>query len=154
MKRHHTPSLADLAGCAPIAVGFGIGALICLMISLCGCSQRIVEVERPVIVEHTTTERHTELRVDTIYNRDSTFVYLQGDTLIERHYNTIYKVQRVNVADTIRDTIPRIVTVTETQVREVKRPLRWWQQALMWLGGIAATLTTTALAWLLWRIRH
>ena len=51
--------------------------------------------------------------------------------------------------DTIRDTVPRVVTVTRTEVREVN-VLRWWQRALMWAGGVAGLLGG---AWLLWRLK-
>lgn len=122
-------------------LGLILGALLCLALSLLmsGCKTRYITQEVPVVVEHTTHEKSTELRVDTIYHRDSTIVLLEGDTLVERHYNTIYKVREVVRGDTIRDTIPKVVTVTNTEVKEVNR-LHWWQSALMWLGGVAGLL--------------
>jgi hypothetical protein len=99
--------------------------MICLLLS--GCKTTEVVKEVPVVVEHTTTHNTTELRVDTIYGHDSTFVYVKGDTLIERHYNTIYKVREVFVGDTLHDTIPQVVEVTKTVVKEVPRSVKWWE---------------------------
>jgi len=39
------------------------------------------------------------------------------------------------VADTVRDTVPVVTEVTHTEVKEVN-VLRWWQTALMWMGGV------------------
>lgn len=132
-------------------LGLIAGALLCLALSLLmsGCKTKYITQEVPVVVEHTTHEKSTELRVDTIYHRDSTIVLLKGDTLVERNYHTIYKVREVVRGDTIHDTVPQVVTVTKTEVKEVNR-LHWWQSALMWLGGVAALLGG---AWVLWRIK-
>ena len=40
------------------------------------------------------------------------------------------------VADTIRDTIPKVITITRTEVKEVN-VIHWWQKALMWAGAVA-----------------
>ena len=102
---------------------------------LCGCKTKYITTEVPVVVEQKTHEKSVELRVDTVYHRDSTIVLLKGDTLVERHYNTIYKVREKLVADTLHDTIPKVVTQRITEVHEVNK-LHWWQTALMWLGGV------------------
>ena len=127
-----------------------ICAIGCTLLS--ACRTQYVTQEVPVVVEHTSTEKHTELRVDTIHTRDSTFVLIKGDTLIERHYNTIYKERNVIIRDTVTDSIPVPVEVVRTQVQHVERPRRWWESALMWLGGIAATLAAAAVAWAVWRV--
>ena len=79
---------------------------------------------------------HTDIVRDTLLMRDSVYHFVQGDTcIIERWHHTV-KVERVMVADTIRDSVPVVVTQRVTEVREVNS-LRWWQSALMWAGGIA-----------------
>lgn len=108
---------------------------ILLLVVLCGCKTKYITTEVPVVVEQKTHEKSVELRVDTVYHRDSTIVLLKGDTLVERHYNTIYKVREKLVADTVRDTIPKVVTQRVVETQEVNR-LHWWQTALMWLGGV------------------
>ena len=111
--------------------------LLPLLFALCGCKTKYITTEVPVVVEHTTHEKSTELRVDTVYHRDSTIVVVMGDTLIERHYNTIYKVREIAKTDTLRDTIPQVVTVTKTEIKEVPRQRGWWETLLLWCGGIA-----------------
>lgn len=72
---------------------------------------------------------------DTLVWRDSVYHFVKGDTVvIEKWHNTV-RVERVGISDTLRDTIPKVVTVTETQVREVNR-IRWWQSVLMWSGVV------------------
>jgi hypothetical protein len=67
--------------------------------------------------------------------RDSVYHYVQGDTVRIERWHHVANVSNMIVADTIRDTIPRIVTVKETVVQEVNR-LHWWQKALMTAGII------------------
>ena len=129
----------DIKNVLRVLLAIVLGMLICALIG--GCSPRVVEVERPVIVEQTHTQTHTDIVRDTLIWRDSVYHYVQGDTVrIERWHHSI-AVNKVMVADTIRDTIPRIVTVKETVVQEVNR-LHWWQKALMTAGiiGIIAML--------------
>lgn len=123
----------DLENVLRVLVAIVLGMLICALIG--GCSPRIVEVEKPVVVEQTHTQTHTDIVRDTLIWRDSVYHYVQGDTVrIERWHHSI-EVNKMMVADTIRDTIPRIVTVKETVVQEVNR-LRWWQKVLMTAGII------------------
>ena len=131
-----------------------VALLLCLLISLCSCKTKYITQEVPVLVEHTTHEKSTELRVDTIFHRDSTIVLLKGDTLVERHYNTIYKVREVVKGDTIRDTIPQVVKVTKTEKVEVEKPLSWWRKLLQWLGAGALAVIAAGAGWLMWRIKH
>ena len=129
----------DLKNVLRVLLAIVLGMVVCWLIG--GCSPRIVEVERPVVVEQTHTQTHTDIVRDTLIWRDSVYHYVQGDTVrIERWHHSI-AVNKVMVADTIRDTIPRIVTVKETVVQEVNR-LHWWQKALMTVGiiGIIALL--------------
>ena len=128
-----------LTNVGKVLLAICIGLWVCWLLS--GCSPRVVEVEKPVIVEQTHTQHHTDIVRDTLVWRDSIYHYVKGDTVvIERFHNTV-RVERVGISDTLRDTIPRIVTVTETQVREVN-VLRWWQKVLMWAGivGIVGVL--------------
>lgn len=127
-------------GCS---IGFLIVAitLAVVMMLLSGCKTVEVTKEVPVITEHTTVQHHTDIVRDTLYHRDSIYHYVQGDTVIIEKWHHTVNVNKVVVADTIRDTIPKIVTVTQTEVRKVEKSLHWWQNALMWLGGIAVLFT-------------
>ncbi len=111
-------------------------ALLVMSISCCSCRTIEVTKEVPVITEHTTVQKHTDIVRDTLMMRDSVYHYVQGDTVIIEKWHHAVNINKVVVADTIRDTIPKIVTVSKTDIREVNK-LHWWQKVLMWLGGIA-----------------
>ena len=116
------------------------------------CKTRYITTEVPVVVEHTSVQHHTDIVRDTLLMRDSVYHFVKGDTTIIERWHHSVKVERVLVADTIRDTIPQVVTQRIAEVREVNR-LRWWQSALMWLGMAAMLLVGIWLAWLAWRVR-
>ena len=109
---------------------------ILLILLAVSCKTRYVTKEVPVVVERTAERNHTEWRTDTLYHKDSVFVYQQGDTLREVRYIERWRYRDRIVADTVRDTIPAIVETTKVELREVN-VLRWWQKLLMWLGGVA-----------------
>lgn len=135
----------DDAGMA--LLGILLGLLACLALSLLvGCSPRIVTQEVPVLVEHTTEHRSTDIVRDTLIMRDSVWHYVQGDTVRIERWHHVANVSKMIRTDTIRDTVPRVVTVTRTEVREVNR-LRWWQRALMWAGGVLLAVFTGCAVW-------
>ena len=135
-----------LVGCAPIATGFFLALLACALISLSSCKPtKEVQVERvevPVVV----TQEHTVERVkidhvrDTLIQRDSVFHYVKGDTvLIEKwHYLqgsiNVVRVDTLIKTDSVEVPVEVVRENTVTQINEVEKPLRWWQQALMWMG--------------------
>ena len=84
----------------------------------------------------THTQTHTDIVRDTLVWRDSVYHFVKGDTVIIEKWHHSLEVRKMVVADTIRDTIPKVVTATETRVREVNR-MRWWQSALMWAGVVS-----------------
>lgn len=129
----------DITNVGKVLLAIVLGLLICWALS--GCSPKIVEVEKPVIVEQTHTQNHTDIVRDTLIWRDSVYHYVQGDTVRIERWHHVANVSKMIVTDTIRDTIPRIVPVKETVVQEVNR-LRWWQKVLMTAGiiGIIALL--------------
>jgi len=129
----------DIKNVLRVLVAIVLGMVVCWMLG--GCSPRVVEVERPVVVEQTHTQTHTDIVRDTLIWRDSVYHYVQGDTVRIERWHHVANVSKMIVADTIRDTIPRIVTVKETVVQEVNR-LHWWQKVLMTVGiiGIIALL--------------
>lgn len=113
-----------------------IAASILLAIAFSGCRTIEVTKEVPVITEHTTVQHHTDIVRDTLYQRDSVYHYVQGDTVIIEKWHQAIKINKVAVSDTVRDTIPKVVPVTKTEIKEVNR-LHWWQKALMWDDVIA-----------------
>ncbi|MDY6302425.1 MAG: hypothetical protein SPL96_11110 [Bacteroidales bacterium] len=138
------------------ARGCGIIALVvamCIAVPLMLCSGcRTIETtkEVPVITEHTTERYHTDIVRDTLYHRDSIYHYVQGDTVMIEKWHHIANVSTKIITDTIRDTIPKVVTVTRTEVKEVNF-LHWWQQALMWAGGI---LLASGGLWIVMKVKR
>ena len=112
-----------------------IFVLVLLIFSISCTSCRTIEVtkEVPVVTEHTTVQHHTDIVRDTLMMRDSIYHYVQGDTVIIERWHHSINVNKVVVADTIRDTIPKIVTVTKTETKEVNK-IHWWQKLLMLFG--------------------
>ena len=124
----------DITNVLKVLFAFAIGLLICWLLS--GCSPRIVEVEKPVIVEQTHTQHHTDIVRDTLVWRDSVYHFVKGDTVVIEKWHTVQQVNKWVVTDTIRDTIPKVVTAVETRIEKVNH-VYWWQKALMWAGGIS-----------------
>lgn len=127
-----------------VLVAIVLGMVVCWLIG--GCSPRIVEVERPVVVEQTHTQTHTDIVRDTLIWRDSVYHYVQGDTVRIERWHHVANVSKMIVADTIRDTIPRVVTVTRTERVEVERKASLIERALMWAGGIGIAVTALLVA--------
>lgn len=127
-----------------VLVAIVLGMWVCWLLS--GCSPKVIEVEKPVIVEQTHTQHHTDIVRDTLIWRDSVYHYVQGDTTIIERWHHTTQVTKVAVADTIRDTIPRVVTVTRTERVEVERKASLIERALMWAGGIGISVTALLVA--------
>ena len=92
-------------------------------------------VEKPVVVEktHHDTIMQPRLMVDTCILSDSVVVTEQGTDrwhtryLLRYRIDTVYKV-RV-------DSIPKITTITKEITRQVPARKKWWETALIVLGG-------------------
>lgn len=106
--------------------------IVALTFVMTGC--KVVEREVPVVVEHSTSSRSVDVMRDTLMMRDSVYHYIQGDTLrIERwHYTT--DIRQVLKTDTVRDTVPRVITVTE--IKEVAHGSKWWPLLAVAAWGI------------------
>lgn len=138
-----------VAGCSEAFFGVLLGLIACLLISLCSCKsgKTITEyVEKPVIVtqEHHTESVKIDVIRDTICQRDSVYHYIKGDTtIIERwHYYTTNN-NAVRIDTLVRVDSVQVPVITEkviTQVNEVEKPLRWYQKALIALGGLCLIL--------------
>lgn len=112
--------------------------ILLLLMLCCSCTKRVYEtqyVEQPVYLHDTL--RSTICSHDTTIVKDSVYLSIKGDTIVREKYNTI---ERIKVAhDTIMRFVEKPVEVVrennvEKQV-EVNR-IYWWQNALMWMGGI------------------
>lgn len=154
----HNYNQSTEQGCGTSCLGFALGCLACLILSLlltgCKGKELVTEViEKPVIV---TQEHHTEnVRVDivrdTIMQRDSIFHYIKGDTtIIERwHYytnnNTATKVDTLVKVDSVQ--VPVVTERIVTKVQQVEKPLKWWQKVLICLGGLFCVVIALSVAY-------
>lgn len=130
----------------PIAAGMLLGLVACLLITLCSCkptkeiSVERVEIPVPIVQEHTVESVKIDHVRDTLIQRDSVFYFVKGDTvLIEKwHYtqgtNVQLRVDTLLKVDSVEVPVEVVRENTVTQINEVEKPLRWWQQALMWMG--------------------
>ncbi len=147
-----------LVGCAPIATDFFLALLACALISLSSCKPtKEVQVERvevPVVVtqEHSTEStkidivRDTVRQRDSVIYRDSVYHFVKGDTVIiekwhymtnNHHYansNVATRVDTLIKVDSVEVPVEVVREKVVTKINEVEKPLRWWQQALMWMG--------------------
>lgn len=124
-----------------------VGLVLFTIAIFCGGCSRKVYVPMERTEARTDTLWKTLERVDTVIDRDTVHTYTRGDSVIvervrwrvrvrERH-DTVYKVRK----DSVSVPVPYPV---ET-VKEVEKPLSWWQKTLQFLGwlsviGIALTL--------------
>lgn len=139
---------AALRGCSELFVGMALAMLACLLISLCSCkAQRDVQVERvevPVVVtqEHTIESVKIDHVRDTLIQRDSVYHYIKGDTTIIERWHYLQGTTNIARVDTLHiyDSIPYPVETTKTkEVTKVEKVniLKWWQKALIAIGGIS-----------------
>jgi hypothetical protein len=114
---------------AGMVICFFILLVLCAMCSSCTTTQYI-----PVIEHHTDTLIQTKVQKDSIYVHDSVTVNQKGDTVrIEKwHTKWVNHLEHDTTYISKTDTIPLPYPV-ET-IKEVEKPLSWWQKTLMWLG--------------------
>lgn len=107
------------------------------MLSSCATHKQIIEVP----VETIKTEYIHNTIIDSIYVKDSVDRWRKEDTVFI--YKERIKYKYINKTDTILrvDSIPKIVTVEKIKEVEVNH-IKWYQKALMWIGGIASLIIT------------
>ena len=96
----------------------------------------------PVETVRSDTLIRNETRLDSIYVRDSIYVYQKGDTVTKyvEKWRYKYKTKTDTLYIAKRDT----VTVTVTEVRE--KPIKWYNQGFIWVGRLCC------IALILWAI--
>lgn len=131
-----------------IVAGLFLGAIACLIISLCSCKPvKEVQIERvevpvPIVQEHTIESVKIDHIRDTLIQRDSVYYYVKGDTvLIERwHYTqgsvNVVRVDTLVKTDSVQVPVEVVRESVKTEIKEVNK-LTWAQKTLMWFGGIA-----------------
>lgn len=85
----------------------------------------------PVETVRTEYKTRDSIRVDSIYNQDSIYVLIKGDTVYQYRYKYLYKYQYLNRTDTV-------IRIDSVQVPyPVEKQLSRWQSIKMELGGWA-----------------
>lgn len=123
--------------------------LFCALFGSCTTTRYV-----PIIDHHTDTLVYTQHHRDSIYMHDSIHVREKGDTIrIERwhtrwrdrwQYDTVY----ISKTDSVP--VPYPVEV----VKEVAKPLTWWQQTRMHVGGIVIFLLIIFAFWKIYVTLH
>ena len=114
---------------AVVLIAAVVGAL-----SGCTTTNKMV-VEKPVVVEkvrHDTIVQ-TRLKVDTCIMKDSVVVTQTGTDRWHTRYLLRYRIDTVYKVKV--DSIPKVTTITKEITRQVPRQRKWWETALMVMGG-------------------
>lgn len=123
--------------------------IVLLASALC-CSCHTVRVIEQVPVEvHDTIRQKVFLHDSTYIDRWHT-VEVKGDTVYVTEQQIVSKWR--TVTDTAYKYVEKPVTVTVEQIKEVAKPLSWWQKALMWSGVAALVVLLAVLLAKFWQL--
>ena len=101
--------------------------LLFLTIIISCTTTKIVEVP----IETIKTEYIEQVKYDSIYSKDSIYIMQKGDTIYNNKVQYLYKYKYLRDTINITDTIPKIVTVKDTQY---VNQLYTWQKLLIIIG--------------------
>ena len=102
--------------------------LLLFLTTIISCTTtKIVEVP----VETIKTEYIEQIKYDSIYSKDSIYIIQKGDTIYNNKVQYLYKYKYLRDTINITDTIPKIVTVKDTQY---VNQLYTWQKLLIIIG--------------------
>ena len=103
--------------------------LLLFLTTIISCTTtKIVEVP----IETIKTEYVEQVKYDSIYSKDSIYIMQKGDTIYNNKVQYLYKYKYLRDTINITDTIPKIVTVKNTQYIN---QLYTWQKLLI-VNGI------------------
>ena len=102
--------------------------LLLLLTTIISCTTtKIVEVP----VETIKTEYIEQVKYDSIYHKDSIYIMQKGDTIYNNKVQYLYKYKYLRDTINITDTIPKIITVKDTQYIN---QLYAWQKLFIVIG--------------------
>ena len=120
--------------------------IILLMSAICFISCRTQYI--PVETVRTEYKARDSIRVDSIYNQDSIYVLVKGDTVYQYRYKYLYKYQYLNRTDTM-------IKIDSVQVPyPIEKQLSRWQTIKQEIGGIAIGVIVALLFIIAWLIRR
>ena len=124
--------------------------IILLMLAICLTSCRSIKY---VPVETVKTEYKTRdsIRFDSIYEHDSIFLFVKGDTVYKEKYRYKYRYLTINKTDTV------MLTDSVQIPYPVEKQLTRWQQMKIELGGWAfgliVVMALIIVGWLVYKWR-
>ena len=102
--------------------------LLLFLATIISCtSTKTIEVP----IETIKTEYIEQVKYDSIYSKDSIYIIQKGDTIYNNKVQYLYKYKYLRDTINITDTIPKIVTVKDTQY---VNQLHTWQKLLIVIG--------------------
>lgn len=104
--------------------------IILLMLAICLTSCRSIK-SVPVETVKTEYKRRDSIRFDSIYEHDSIFLVVKGDTVYKEKYQYKYRYLTINKTDTV------MLTDSVQIPYPVEKQLTRWQQMKIELGGWA-----------------
>ena len=93
----------------------------------CKTTTKVVEIP----VETIKTEYIEQIKYDSIYHKDSIYIMQKGDTIYNNKVQYLYKYKYLRDTINVTDTIPKIITVKDTQYIN---QLYTWQKLLIVIG--------------------
>ena len=120
--------------------------IILLTSAICFISCRTQYI--PVETVRTEYKTRDSIRIDSIYNQDSIYVLVKGDTVYQYRYKYLYKYQYLNRTDTM-------IKIDSVQVPYlVEKQLTRWQQMKIERGGWAfGSIIVYILIIVIWLVR-
>ena len=93
----------------------------------CKTTTKVVKIP----VETIKTEYIEQIKYDSIYHKDSIYIMQKGDTIYNNKVQYLHKYKYLRDTINITDTIPKIITVKDTQYIN---QLYTWQKLLIVIG--------------------
>ena len=102
--------------------------LLLFLTTIISCtSTKTIEVP----IETIKTEYIEQVKYDSIYSKDSIYIMQKGDTIYNNKVQYLYKYKYLRDTINITDTIPKIITIKDTQYIN---QLYTWQKVLIVIG--------------------
>ena len=102
--------------------------LLLFLTTIISCTTtKIIEVP----IETIKTEYIEQIKYDSIYSKDSIYIMQKGDTIYNNKVQYLYKYKYLRDTINITDTIPKIITVKDTQYIN---QLYAWQKLFIVIG--------------------
>lgn len=98
-----------------------------IIVISCKTTTKVVEIP----VETIKTEYVEQIKYDSIYHKDSIYIMQKGDTIYNNKVQYLYKYKYLRDTINITDTIPKVITVKDTQYIN---QLYTWQKLLIVIG--------------------